>query len=117
LATRFEQATGADDQPQDEAQQQVQQQQQQQQQQVSDEQQSKQQLNKQQGKQQQATAESTAGKQQAAAAAAGVGELMMWLVQPGNKQHHVRMMLECLKELGAMDLPARILVSKQVQPC
>jgi len=80
------------------------------------EQQNKQQQSKQHSKQQKQqnplVAEAGAGGQQAAA---GDSELSVWLLQPENKQHHLRLLLECLKELGAMDLPARVLLSKKVQ--
>jgi hypothetical protein len=55
----------------------------------------------------------------AAAAAAGGGgmtdkELLAWLRQPGNEKHHLRVMLECLKEIGATDVPARVLLGHKV---
>lgn len=53
-----------------------------------------------------------------AAAAAGGGmtdkELLAWLRQPGNEKHHLRVMLECLKEIGATDVPARVLLGHKV---
>jgi len=81
------------------------------------EQQHKQQQSKQPSKQRQKqqnplAAEAGTVEQQAAA---GDSELSVWLLQPENKQHHLRLLLECLKELGAMDLPARVLLSKKVQ--
>jgi hypothetical protein len=56
----------------------------------------------------------------AAAAAAGdaaageTGDIMVWIKQPANRRHHVRVALECLKELGAQDLPARVLLTRKV---
>lgn len=41
-------------------------------------------------------------------------ELKLWIKQPENFKHHPRMLLECLKELGAVDLPARVLLTCQV---
>jgi hypothetical protein len=55
----------------------------------------------------------------AAAAAAGAagetGDVMVWIKQPANRQHHLRVALECLKELGAQDLPARVLLTRKVR--
>jgi hypothetical protein len=41
-------------------------------------------------------------------------ELLAWLRQPGNEKHHLRVMLECLKEIGASDVPARVLLGHKV---
>jgi hypothetical protein len=54
----------------------------------------------------------------AAAAGGGAGEtgdIMVWIKQPANRRHHVRVALECLKELGAQDLPARVLLTHKVR--
>eukprot|EP00882_Tetradesmus_deserticola_P019179 GHRQ01020629.1.p1 GENE.GHRQ01020629.1~~GHRQ01020629.1.p1 ORF type:complete len:249 (+),score=88.07 GHRQ01020629.1:34-780(+) len=53
---------------------------------------------------------------EAAAVAAGeTGDIMVWIKQPANRRHHLRVVLECLKELGAQDLPARELLTRQVR--
>jgi len=41
-------------------------------------------------------------------------ELLAWLRQPGNERHHLRVTLECLKEIGAADLPAGVLLGHKV---
>jgi hypothetical protein len=42
--------------------------------------------------------------------APGNKDLLAWLRQPGHERHHLRVMLECLKEIRAVDLPARVLL-------
>lgn len=59
-----------------------------------------------------AAAESKGG---APAAAEGGADVMQWIKQPENHHHHLRVALECLKELGAADIPARDLVSRKVR--
>lgn len=44
-------------------------------------------------------------------------ELLAWLRQPGNERHHLRVTLECLKEIGAADLPAGVLLGHKVGVC
>jgi hypothetical protein len=44
-------------------------------------------------------------------------ELLTWLQQPGNERHYMRVTLECLKEIGAVDLPARALLGHKVCGC
>jgi hypothetical protein len=51
----------------------------------------------------------------AADAAGETGDIMVWIKQPANRRHHVRVALECLKELGAQDLPARVLLTRKVR--
>jgi hypothetical protein len=41
-------------------------------------------------------------------------ELLTWLQQPGNERHYLRVTLECLKEIGAVELPARALLGHKV---
>jgi hypothetical protein len=55
-----------------------------------------------------------AAAEAAAGAAAETGDVMVWIKQPANRQHHLRVALECLKELGAQDLPARVLLTRKV---
>jgi hypothetical protein len=51
------------------------------------------------------------------AAGGETGDIMVWIKQPANRRHHVRVALECLKELGAQDLPARVLLTRKVRWC
>ncbi|KAF8066392.1 ATG16 [Scenedesmus sp. PABB004] len=43
-------------------------------------------------------------------------DVMVWIAQPANARHHLRVALECLKELGATDLPARVLLQRELIP-
>ncbi|KAF6263367.1 hypothetical protein COO60DRAFT_458910 [Scenedesmus sp. NREL 46B-D3] len=62
-----------------------------------------------------AAADAAAGAAAAAACAPGeTGDIMVWIKQPANRRHHLRVALECLKELGAQDLPAREPLTRQV---
>lgn len=64
-----------------------------------------------------------AGQQgQAAGAASSAApdesaDVMKWIRQPDNFKHHLRILLECLKEMGASDLPARLLITHKVNTC
>lgn len=42
-------------------------------------------------------------------------KLLAWLQQPESRQHYVRVMLECLRELAAADIPARVLMQHKVR--
>lgn len=67
------------------------------------------------------------GSSSAAAAAAGAPAgtavtpslvtLLPWLQAPASRPHHVRVMLECLRELAAADIPARVLLQHKVGRC
>jgi hypothetical protein len=46
--------------------------------------------------------------------APGNKDLLAWLRAPGHERHHLRVMLECLKEIRAVDLPARVLLGHKV---
>lgn len=39
------------------------------------------------------------------------GDVMTWVARPAHHRHHLRVALECLKELGAEDLPVRALLT------
>lgn len=41
-------------------------------------------------------------------------DTLRWVRQPENRKHHLRVVLECLKELAATDLPARVLLTRKV---
>lgn len=56
----------------------------------------------------------------AATAAAGhvpdsLVKTLPWLQDQENRQHHVRVMLECLRELAATEIPARVLLQHKVR--
>lgn len=62
-----------------------------------------------------------AGSSAAAAAKAAVAalpdKLAEWLQQPSSKQHYLRVILECLRELEAAEIPARVLLQLKVGCC
>lgn len=71
--------------------------------------------------QQQAGAQQQPQQQQQAAAGAegleaagGMSKLLAWLQQPDSRQHYLRVVLECLRELGAAEIPARVLLQHKV---
>lgn len=43
--------------------------------------------------------------------------LLPWLQSPASRPHHVRVMLECLRELAAAEIPARVLLQHKVGRC
>eukprot|EP00878_Enallax_costatus_P018895 GHUV01019918.1.p1 GENE.GHUV01019918.1~~GHUV01019918.1.p1 ORF type:complete len:426 (+),score=149.02 GHUV01019918.1:854-2131(+) len=55
-------------------------------------------------------------QQQIEELAAGLSDadMLKWIQRPENHRHHLRVVLESLKELGATDLPARVLLTRQV---
>lgn len=67
-----------------------------------------------------AAAAGASAEGQAAAAAAGAQghvpeKLLAWLQSPESSRHYLRVMLECLRELGATDVPARVLMQHKVR--
>jgi len=76
----------------------------------------------QQGQQQQQAGVQQQQQQQSQAAAGGEGleaaggmsKLLVWLQQPDSRQHYLRVVLECLRELGAAEIPARVLLQHKV---
>lgn len=75
-----------------------------------------QQQNQQQGQQEDGSAAAPgplAGEQQQQAPVSA-DEFLQWVRQPENFKHHLRILLECLKELGAADLPGKVLLSHKV---
>lgn len=41
-------------------------------------------------------------------------KLSAWLQQPDSRRHYLRVTLECLRELAAAEIPARVLLQHQV---
>jgi hypothetical protein len=46
---------------------------------------------------------------------ASLVETLPFLQKPSSRQHHLRVMLECLRELAAVEIPARILLQHKVR--
>lgn len=69
----------------------------------------------QQGQQQQRMGKQKGGGGGGGAAAGAVQEkLLLWLQQPDSRRHYLRVVLECLRELAAVEIPARVLMQHQV---
>jgi hypothetical protein len=66
----------------------------------------------QQGQQQQRIGKQKGGG--GAAAGAVQEKLLLWLQQPDSRRHYLRVVLECLRELAAVEIPARVLMQHQV---
>jgi hypothetical protein len=60
------------------------------------------------------SAAAAAGVQAGAGVPPSLVTLLPWLQSPASRPHHVRVMLECLRELAAADIPARVLLQHKV---